>query len=160
MPPDPAPAPSDLAIQRFQQGFACSQAVFSSLVREGGLPEDTALRIAAPFGGGISHTGQICGAVSGALMALGLYRGSDQPDQAAKECTYALAQLLIARFRAIHGSILCRELLGVDMSTSEGLKRVREEKLTARVCPCYVRDAVESALAVLNLPASEESIPG
>ncbi len=154
MSPDPAPAaPSELAILRFQQGFACSQAVFSSLVQQGGLPEETALRIAAPFGGGISHTGQICGAVSGALMALGLFRGSDQPDPAAKERTYALAQLLIARFRAIHGSILCRELLGVDMSTPEGLKRVREEKLTARVCPCYVRDAVESALAVLNLPA-------
>ena len=160
MPTSQTPAPAELAVSRFQQGFACSQAVFSSLVGRGEVSEDAALRIAAPFGGGISHTGQICGAVSGALMALGLSRGSDQPDPAAKEHTYALAQLLIARFRASHGSVLCRDLLGVDISTPEGLKRARDEKLTARVCPCYVRDAVESALTLLNFPAPGEPTPG
>ncbi len=176
MPTDQHPAPSDLAVLRFQQGFACSQAVFSSLACQEALapsglapsgsdpgtqlPEETALRIAAPFGGGISHTGQICGAVSGALMALGLFRGSDRPDQAAKERTYALARQLIARFTESHGSVLCSDLLGADMSTPEGLARVREEKLTQKTCPCLVRDAVESTLAVLNLPAPDESIPG
>ncbi len=147
--------PSEVAVSTFQQGFACSQAVFSALAEQEGLPRETALRIAAPFGGGISHTGQICGAVSGALLALGLLRGSDRPDPAAKEHTYELARQLMEHFRERHGSVLCRELLGADMSTPEGLRRVREEKLTARICPCLVRDAVDSALAVLSHSGSQ-----
>lgn len=147
--------PSDVAVQRFQQGYACSQAVFSALAHRGALPDDVALRIAAPFGGGVSHTGQICGSVSGALLALGLLRGSDQPDPAAKQRTYALAQQFIARFKASHGSVLCTELLGADLSTPEGLKRAREEQLTAQRCPCFVRTAVDEALAILDRPPSE-----
>ncbi len=153
MHPDQSPAPADLAVERFQQGFSCSQAVFSVFAPQGGLPEDAALRIAAPFGGGICHCGQICGAVSGALMVLGLLRGNDQPDPDAKEHTRDLGKQVISQFTARHGSISCTGLLGADLSTPEGRQRAREEHLTAKVCPRLVRDAAEVAQAVLDSSA-------
>ena len=65
----------DDAEQCFRSGFTCSAAVFSAFSEELGLDTDTARKIACGFGGGISHTGNICGAVSGAIMAIGLKYG-------------------------------------------------------------------------------------
>ncbi len=81
---------TDLALTRFKEGFNCSQAVFAALAADLGLEPDLALRIASPFGGGIGRTGQICGAATGGLMALGLRHGFSQTDdKAAKERIYA-----------------------------------------------------------------------
>ena len=81
------------------QGFNCSQAVFSTLAEPLGFDRSLALKIASPFGGGIGRTGETCGAVSGALMALGLQSGYSEPDPQAKERVYALAREYMHRFR-------------------------------------------------------------
>ena len=132
------------AASAFTQGFSCSQAVLSAFAAEFGLERETALKLASGLGGGMGRTGQTCGAVSGALLALGLKYGSADPqDKAAKEKTYALVRELIARFKTRNGTALCPELLGYDIGTPEGLQAVRDKGLAATVCAKAVRDAAE-----------------
>ena len=134
----------ELAVATFGEGFNCTQAVLSALAPDLGLDRETALRVAGAFGGGIARMGQTCGSVSGALMALGLkYSQVEAGDKQAKEEMYALAREFIKRFEARNGSILCRELLGDDISTPEGMRLIREKGLFTSQCPKLVRDAVE-----------------
>ena len=131
--------PIQTAQDRFSQGFNCSQAVFSAYASQLGMDDETALKLASPFGGGVTHQGDVCGAVSGALMALGLGRGSASVDQ--KDETYHLAEDFIRRFQERHGSILCRELIGHDISTPVGLQSAREQRVFKTICPGLVKDA-------------------
>ena len=97
----------------FSAGYNCAQAVFLAFAtEEDGLSKETALRLSAPFGGGMGRMGEVCGALSGAFMALGLRRGyADPQDTAAKAALYDEVQALGKAFAAEHGTLLCRELL-------------------------------------------------
>jgi len=132
--------PSQVAAERFDQGLNCSQSVFSSFAAQAGLPEETALKLASPFGGGIAHHGQTCGAVTGALMAIGLLRGNATPE--GKYETYRLAEEFIQRFKESHQTTQCRELIGYDIHTPEGLQDAREQDVFHTICPALVKDAV------------------
>lgn len=134
---------TDLARSYFDQGFACSQAVAAAFAAEFGLDAATMLRVGAAFGGGIARSGDTCGAVSGALMALGLKYGATQPDPAAKERAYEHAREFIARFQACNGAVDCRDLLGHDFATPEGRAAIKETKITRAICPGLVVNAVE-----------------
>jgi len=130
------------ACARFKQGFSCSQAVLSAYAGTFGVDNKTALRIAGAFGGGMARTGQTCGAVSGALMVIGLRFGAvAAQDKASKERAYTAGQELMARFANRNGSLLCKELLGCDLSTPEGRQVAHEQRLTATRCPLFVEDA-------------------
>ncbi len=143
--------PMELAATRFSGHFNCAQSVLAALAPTVGIPEDEALKVAAAFGGGIARSGNVCGAVAGALMAIGLkYGASDGGDKAAKDRTYALADEFTQRFRARHGDVLCSGLLERDMSTPEGRQSAREQGLYDTVCPTFVRDAVEIALEIMG----------
>ena len=133
--------PIQTAQDRFTQGFNCSQAVFSAYASQVGIDDETALKLASPFGGGVAHQGDVCGAVSGALMALGLGRGSTTVDK--KDETYRLAEDFIRRFQERHGSILCRGLIGHNISTAAGLQSAREQKVVKTICPGLIKDATE-----------------
>lgn len=118
--------------------------MFSTLGPESGLDRDTALRVAGAFGGGMAGTGQTCGAVTGALMVIGLKYGQTQgEDKQAKEKTYALAREFLERFKARNGALLCRELLGYDINTPEGMQAIRDKGLFDSLCPRLVANAVE-----------------
>ncbi len=135
---------TDRAVSRFREGCNCSQAVLSAFATELGLEPGAALRIASAFGGGIGRTGQTCGAVTGALMALGLKYGPTQAgDKAAKERMVILAREFLARFQAREGATLCRDLLGIDIGTPEGHQAARDQDLFKSFCPKLVADAVE-----------------
>lgn len=98
----------------FMQGYNCSQSVFLVFTPQLGLGKDTAARLSQAFGGGICRMREVCGTMSGVLMALSLLKGSaDGSDKGAKDALYKEGQLLAARFRADNGSIICRELLGL-----------------------------------------------
>jgi C_GCAxxG_C_C family probable redox protein len=134
----------DCAVDCFNRGFNCSQAVLSSFSEELGLDTEVALKVAGAFGGGMGHIGETCGAVTGALMVIGLKYGKIHPeDNAAKEKTYALVQKFATCFKTIHGSIHCKELLDVDISTPEGMQAAREQGLFQKLCPKFVNDAAE-----------------
>jgi len=109
-----------------------------------GLDRETALRVSGAFGGGMGRMGETCGAVTGALMVIGLKFAKMRPgDDDAREQSYALAQEFMDAFGERNGSLLCRELLGVDVSTAEGMATVRAKDLFATICPQYVRHAGE-----------------
>jgi C_GCAxxG_C_C family probable redox protein len=92
----------------------------------------------------------MCGAVSGALMVIGLAHGaSAAEDQARREKTYAVTRELCSRFQERHGSIVCRELLGVDIGTPEGRDTAIRQKLFRTRCPAFVRAAAEIVIQVL-----------
>ncbi len=107
-----------------------------------GLDRETALRVAGAFGGGMARSGETCGCVTGSLMVIGLTYGKTQKDDdESRERCYSLAQELMDAFRGRNGALLCRELLGADVSTPEGIARVREKDLFRTVCPKFVKDA-------------------
>jgi C_GCAxxG_C_C family probable redox protein len=141
------PKPSETAVNFFDQGFNCAQSVLVAFAPQLGLQESQALKLASPFGGGVSRRGQICGAVTGALMALGLAQGVDSP--ASKEEAYRLGQEFLQKFEAKHGTILCRELLNEDISTPVGLQQARDKGIFSVLCPQLVRDAAEITAAML-----------
>jgi C_GCAxxG_C_C family probable redox protein len=129
------------AEQLHRQGFNCAQSVFAAFAETGELQERLALQIAAPLGGGVARQGEMCGAVLGALLAIGLRRRSDLPEE--KEAAYRLAQELIRQFVEQHGSYLCRSLIGFDLRTAEGITQARQSGIFQRQCPLYVRHAAE-----------------
>ncbi len=99
----------------FLAGANCAQAVLGAFADEYGLPEETAFRLAAGFGGGIARMREVCGALSGMVMAAGLLFAEGRiGDKAAKDAHYALIRRLADRYRErAGGSIVCRELLGL-----------------------------------------------
>jgi len=118
--------------------------VLSSFGDQFGLDRALALRVAGAFGGGMARMGETCGAVTGALMVIGLKYGMTQAkDEAAREKTYKLVQEFATRFKARHHSMVCRELLGYDLSKPEERKAALEKGLFTTLCPQFVRDAVE-----------------
>jgi C_GCAxxG_C_C family probable redox protein len=133
-----------LANGRFARGFNCAQAIFSAFAGQFGVSSEFAMRLAAPFGGGIAREGEVCGALSGALMVLGLQYGKNRPE--AKEEIYRIARDFMEQFRGQHGSIHCRELLGHDISTPEGLQAARDGNAFSTVCPLLI-DETAKALA-------------
>lgn len=130
------------AVGKFEKGFNCSQAILSSYCEQFGLDFNTALKIATGFGGGM-HINGTCGAVTGAVMVLGLKYGSTDEDKQAKEKTYIKVVQFAKRFIAKNGSVKCHDLLGCDITTLEGVKSAREKGLFSSVCPSAVQDAAE-----------------
>jgi C_GCAxxG_C_C family probable redox protein len=115
-----------------------------------GLERETALKISQAFGGGMARMGLTCGAVTGAMLAIGLKHGRTRPeDEGAKEKTYSLVHDFVRQFRERHGSIVCRELLGVDLSTPQGHQRGVERGVFESLCPRLVADAVEILEGIL-----------
>jgi C_GCAxxG_C_C family probable redox protein len=132
------------AVACFKEGFSCSQAVLSTYGPTLGLDRKTALRVSGAFGGGMGRMGQTCGAVTGAFMVIGLKYGKTRAeDNQTRDKAYSLVREFVDRFKSRNGSIVCKELLGCDMSTPEGRKLVEEKKLVASVCPKFVQDACE-----------------
>ena len=103
---------SKKAAELFTAGYNCAQAVAVAFCDLTGLEEKTAARMASAFGGGIGRMREVCGAVSGMYMVLGLLYGYDQPeDTSGKKALYQDVQNLAEKFRQQNGSIICRELL-------------------------------------------------
>ena len=140
--------PAEAAVDRFGKSFNCSQSVFSAFAQQFGLDETTALKLASPFGGGAARRGELCGAVTGALLALGLARGADQP--AGKEEIYRLSQEFMRLFEEKHSSLLCRDLIDCDISTPAGYQSAAEKRVFTTICPVLVQDAAEIVQTLLE----------
>jgi C_GCAxxG_C_C family probable redox protein len=128
----------------FREGFNCSQAVLSAWGGRFGLDRETSLRLASAFGGGMAGLGEVCGAVTGSLMVIGLTHGqTEAKDKETKARNYALVRDFTNRFRERHGSLRCRELIGCDLTTAEGMEAARAKGLFTEQCPRFVRSAAE-----------------
>ena len=134
---------SEKAVSLYKQSFYCSQAVFTAFADELGIDEKTALKTGSCFGGGMCK-GEVCGACTGALMALGMKYGRDEPDDWEKTTkANDMANLFLDSFKEKNGSYICNELLGCDISTTEGKTYAREQKLFSELCPKLVESAAE-----------------
>jgi len=133
---------TDTALASFKSGFTCSSAVFSAFSDELGLDGKTAKKIACGFGAGISKSGNICGAVSGAIMVIGLRYGKTRVgDDAATDQTRLLVSEFLQEFTRRHGSVNCTELLGYNLGNAGEFQKAREKRLFVTKCPELVRDA-------------------
>ncbi len=131
-----------LASEHFGRGHNCAQSVFAAFSDRLGLGPDLALRLSSPFGGGMARKGEVCGALSGALMVLGMQYGSERPER--KEEMYAIAREFIEQFETQHGTVLCRRLIGQDISTPAGLQAARDANLFHTICPAIVRETARA----------------
>lgn len=139
------------ALQLFNDGFNCSQAILAAFTNSTGLEEETALKVAAGFGGGIGQTGGACGALTGAVMVIGLHYGTgDCTDKTTKLEVYRKVRRLSEEYKFRAGSTICRDLLGFDMSTPEGQRMAKAPGAFDR-CDDFVRIAAEILVEMLKL---------
>ena len=129
----------------FCSGCNCAQAVLTAYKDEIGLSEQQAMKLASSFGGGMGRMREVCGACSAAFMIAGLLRGyAETGDDKAKAEHYRLIQAMADRFRAKHGTILCRELLRTLNADTSPIPSARTaEYYKMRPCLRFVRSAAE-----------------
>ena len=126
------------AMALFKEGYNCAQSVFLAFNDVMGLDEKTALKLSSSFGGGIARLREVCGAVSGMCMVLGVLYGYDDPkDYEAKKAHYVLIREAADRFKAENGSIICRDILGDPAHGGDPTPRT-ESFYKKRPCAEYV----------------------
>jgi C_GCAxxG_C_C family probable redox protein len=145
---------SEAAVEKFLSGYNCAQSVLYAYAPELGLDGETALKVASGLGAGMGRQGEVCGAITGGILALGLkYGRGGQQDRSATELTYRKAQELMARFEQGHGSCLCRVLLGgCDLRTPQGQQQFRDHDLLRKTCVGCVRTVAEVLTELLEAP--------
>lgn len=140
----------DKAKELFEQKYHCSQAVLAAFAEELGLTEKQALKLGGCFGGGMCK-GEVCGACTGALMALGLKYGQCEiEDLDSRLKTNDVTVKFLELFRKENGSYICKELLGCDLATPEGKEYAKEHNLFTDFCPHMVVSAVKIAEQLLE----------
>ena len=138
------------AVQYYEEGYMCSQAVFAAFAEQFGITEKQAWQIGACFGGGMNK-GEVCGACTGALMVLGMKYGQfDLLDAASRAKGSAVAVKFLDEFEKNKGSYVCRDILGCDLRTEEGRNYARSNGLFGTLCPEMVRAAAEIVAEMLG----------
>lgn len=139
---------AQLARALFFQGYNCAQSVAGAFADEMGLSLDAATHMVCGFGGGVGRMREVCGAVCGMTFVAGVLRGYHGPKTGAEKTqTYAMIQELAARYRAQTGSIICRELLGLERAEGVPQAEARTaEYYRKRPCP----DLVALAAGILE----------
>jgi C_GCAxxG_C_C family probable redox protein len=146
-------AKANQALERFKAGYFCSQAVLSVFCEDLGMDALTALKVSSGFGGGVGRTGQICGAVSGACMALGLHDWhADPPTPEEKNRISERVRAFSLEFTRCHGSVVCKDLLGCDLGTPEGRREAADRGVFVSVCRPLVEDAARIVEKMLTQP--------
>jgi C_GCAxxG_C_C family probable redox protein len=120
--------------------YNCAQTVFSLFVEDLGLDEKTALKISSCFGGGMACA-ETCGAVTGAYMVIGMKHGHFTSDSVAKAKTKALVKQFNEEFKAEHGSLICKQLTGFDISTPEGAAAAGANRIHDTKCTEFIKTA-------------------
>ena len=136
---------SEVAVDKFLDGYNCAQAVLYSFCDYLNFDKDTALKLSCGFGAGMSRKEEVCGAVSGGIMVIGMIYGrGENQDRSLTEQTYQTTRELMDKFTERQGTFICRRLLGdCELTTLEGKKEFKEKDLLNKVCKECVRNVVE-----------------
>ena len=134
--------------ESFVSGYCCAESVLMAVAEDRGVKSDLIPRIATGFCGGIAHTCNMCGAVGGAIMALGMLMGRDKPEDPREELNAAIHKLL-GEFEGKYGSSNCYELLGCDLGTQEGMDKYLNNDLWTR-CKEFTEEATRTAVSLLE----------
>ena len=133
---------TEFAVTRFKEGFRCSQAVLEAWARDAGIDPVLARTIALPLAGGSALGGE-CGAVTGAFLVIGLKAGvSRAEDPEGFKTVFSRIRDLADRFRSLHGSLNCIELLGLDVFSEQGHREFQERDMKLTQCARYVEDVM------------------
>jgi C_GCAxxG_C_C family probable redox protein len=135
-------------MELFRSGFYCAESVLQAIAECQGVRSDLIPRIATGFCSGISRTGGICGAVTGAIMGINLVAGRDLPT-GSLETNFAMIQKLINQFEKQYGSTNCRQLLGCDLDTESGQRYFMENNLMDN-CLQYAEGATRIAMTIIS----------
>lgn len=131
-------------------GFNCAQSVLMQFSEDFGMPRETAAKLASGFGGGM-RMGKTCGALTGALMVLGLAHGFDTAELKLKHNMELLTQDMITDFHNLHGCTDCKDILGIDVTDPEARAKAREMGIFAAKCPLVIDTAVKLVERYLGL---------
>jgi C_GCAxxG_C_C family probable redox protein len=140
------------ALMRFQSGYNCTQSVLLTLY-EHMTPEGNSQlipKIGSGFGGGMGLCGSVCGSLTGSIMAVGIKYGSNDAGEEKNLRAYAKANALYQNFEKKHGSILCRELIKIDLTKPEQVAKARQEGVFEKICANFVKTAVKDYLEIEN----------
>ena len=150
-PPSVAPAGAEapaFARERFLSHWNCTQAVLEALGPTAGLTPEAVTRVTTPFAAGM-WSGLTCGAVTGAMMALGMRYGRDS-DGASPEAVKLRVRQLVAAMKGEFGNLDCSALLGTDMATDAGIQEAAGKGLFKSKCPLLVEAAARAALKLMS----------
>lgn len=135
---------SENAEDLFLSGYNCAQSVVLSFADDLKFSKELAQKMAAGFGGGMGKQQETCGAVTGAIMVLGLIKGEEvNNNDELKSSSYGAVKDLTRDFVAVYKTTQCRELIGCDLNTPEGSAKFKEEKIMENVCAGCVKKAVQ-----------------
>lgn len=135
---------SDKAKELFLSGYNCAQSVLLSFADDLKFSKELAQKMAAGFGGGMGKQQETCGAVTGAIMVLGLLKGEEvNNNDELKATAYGGVQDLVREFVASYKTTKCRDLIGCDLNTPEGAEKFKEEKIMENLCAGCVEKAVQ-----------------
>jgi len=140
---------SEKAADYFKQDYNCAQSVLLTMQEYYGVRENKLIpKIATAFGGGIGRRGSLCGALTGAIIAIGLKHGTNTTILEEKEKAYKLARDVYDQFVKACGSPFCRELIGYDLTNPEELERMRKLNVRDEKCSYFVKKAVEILISL------------
>lgn len=136
---------SEKAVNNFREGYNCAQSVLLAFANKVGLKENEALKLASSFGGGMGRLREVCGAVSAMFMIAGILKGYTEPNNdIVKANHYKLIQDLAAEFKSKYGTIICRELLGLDGTEFSPIPSARtDEYYKERPCEEFIKCVAE-----------------
>ena len=139
------------AVATFESGYTCAQSVFATYADLFGLDRETALKLASPMGGGVGRMREICGVVSAMVLLAGLKEGNTDPEnEEGKERIYLLTRQMADRFKEKNGTIICRELLGIEGREESAKPSARtKEYYASRPCSrlvAYASGIIEEVL--------------
>ena len=137
---------TEKAVTLFEEGWTCSQAILAAFGECIELDWDTAVLLGRGYSGGISRMGRTCGAVTGAILIVNCVADGAPDEATARTRVTEAGRDLVRRFEERFGTIDCKGLLGVDISTEEGYRAFQEQKM----CPDVCRDFVGAAAAMVE----------
>lgn len=134
-----------------EKGFLCSEAVLRALSKYLEIQSNIIPQIATGFGAGIGRAGEVCGALTGGVMGLGLKFGRVKMSaEPAERPVHWFATELATQFKAEFGHLRCRDLLGLDVSSREALRRYREQKMWENQCREFITTTTSLAYEILQ----------
>lgn len=135
------------AIQNFENGMNCAQAVISVYAEELGLNLSTALQLTSSLGGGIARKQEMCGALNGAALVIGLMYGNKTvDDQESKDRAGEITRQFLDKIEPVYGGLTCKHILKASLQTQEDRDNVKSNNLTKLRCnPC-----ISSTIAMLE----------
>ena len=137
------------AMKHFRDdGYNCSQSVLLTMFEHWECLNELVPKVATAFGGGMGRCGSVCGAVTGGLMAIGIRYGTNEPSAEKRAKAYKLARTFYRRFTKQHGSAVCRELIGFDLSNAKQRRKAEEADVFGERCTVFVKKAVQILAAL------------